>query len=386
MPTISKLSDTSYKINVSNIDISRAFPEGLVYDEESAENNTSGRIINGLVSVEFSPEAADVIRDKVSRELTLGLDLGDALAENKFLHALYSSPIPFSGMYGGISPSLEVDDDIDISSQLDALPLSFEFDLGAIDIGLNDTYRLKFIPDARGFDVYLENIDLVDSLEEEHPFALTLPFVISTIDNDNPVVEDGVPTGSVSESVDDAKVLFYEKDFTISGGEVLTRAVALSGIKDKGMVLDAYNSLFSLSMWRGENGLTVEDIELRPYSDHLCGVDPLGNSIQYIPLTGLSGSEQVGSANLIFSGNTTVKFLVGDIKYPFHPIFGITKTLFDVCTDDPEWTDVGPLAEQYIGGTEIEGVDVIHSWTGRKSIVVKKATLSSIGQSKLGGE
>ena len=385
MPFVSKLSDTSYNIVVSGSDITKAFPEDFTDIPVDITNTTSGKIIDGTVSVEFDPEAADIIRDKVSRKLNLGMDLGDILAENKFLHALYSSPIPFSGLYGSTSPSLDATDDVPISAQLDSLPTSFTFNLGAVQIGLNDTYRLKFIPDARGFDVYLENVDLEDNLLEDHPFALTLPFEISSIDVNNPVVEDGVPTKSVPGTVDDAKVLFYEKDFPISGGEVLTRAVALSGIRDRGMVIDAYNSLFTLSMWRGGNGVVVEDKALRPFSSHLCGVDPHGKSIQYLPLDGLVGSEQIGSGNLIFTGNTTVKFLVGEIRYPFNPIFGLTKTLFDICTDDEGWTDVGPLADQYIGGTGIEGVGVIHSWTGRKSIVAKKETLSSIGQSKLEG-
>ncbi len=385
MPLVSKLSDTSYKIVVSGADISRAFPENFIDEEGDITNNSSGLVINGTVSVEFDPEAADIIRDKVSRELTLDLDLGDKIAENKFLHALYSSPVPYSGIYQTLTPSLDATDDIPISSQLDSLPVSYTFDFGAVQIGLNDTYRLKFIPDARGFDVYLENTDMEDNLIEDHAFALTMPFVVSAIDVGNPVVHPGVSTLAAPATVDDAKVAFYEKNFSISGGEVLTRAIALSGIRDRGSVADAYNALFTLSMWRGAESVIVEEKDLRPFTSHLCGVDPGGAAIQYLPLTGLTGSEQVGSANMIINGDATVKFLVGEIRYPFNPIFGLLKTLFDVCTDDPGWTDVGPLAEQYIGGDGVAGVDVIHSWTGRKSTSIKKEPLSSIGQSKLGG-
>lgn len=385
MPLVSKLSDTSYNIVIDGSDITRAFNENLAPSETPSPNSSSGKIINGSVTAEFSSEVADIIRDKVSRELSLGMDLGDTLAENKFLHALYSSPVPFSGMYGNVSPSLDSTDSEVISAQIDSLPVSFDFDFGSVKIGLGDTYRIKFIPDARGFDIYLENVSMEDSLVEEHPFALTLLFTISSIDVNSPAVEDGVSQKSSSSSVDDARVLFYEKEFDISGGELLTRAMALSGIKDRGMIADAYNELFTLSMWRGGNGVIVEDKPLRPFTSHLCGVDPFGSSIQYLPLDGLFGTEQVGSGNLILSGTATVKFLVGEIRYPFNPIFGLTKTLFDVCKDDPGWTDVGPLADQYIGGTGVDGIDFIHSWTGRKSIVSKKENLSSIGQSKLGG-
>ena len=388
MPSISKLSDTSYKIKISSGDISRAFPEDFDLVPVNTEDNTSGKVIAGTVSLEITPEVADEIRDKVSRSLTLGMSLGDKLAENKFLHALFSSPIPFSGMYGKISPALEASDSEPIGAQLDALSISYELNFGSVSIGVNDTYRLKFIPDARGFDIWLENTDFEDNLEEEHAFALTLPFVISTLDLLNPVVSSGIPDKKVFGSLDDAKVAFYEKEFEVNGGEALTRAIALSGIRDRASVQDAYNSLFSLSMWRGGNDdVKVEEIDLRPYSSHICGVDPLGTSIQYLPLANLGGYDQMGfGVNLIFSGTTTVSFLVGEIRYPFNPVFGIAKTLFDVCIDDPGWTDVGPLVPQYIGGRGIEGVDVIHSWTGRKSIAPKRATLNSIGQSKLEGK
>ncbi len=385
MSLVSKLSDTSYRINVSEEDISRAFQENFTDIASEVFNNTSGKIIDGTVEVALTKDAADTIRRMVSNELTLGMDIGDKLAENKYLEALFCSPIPFSALYGSDVPSLNSDDAIPISAELDALTVSLNVDLGNVKIGINDTYRLKFIPDARGFDIRLENIDSASNLIEDHAFALTTTFIISALDISDPIVEDGIPPGSVSAIIDDEKVLFYEKDFSISGGEVLTRAFALSGFSDRGMVEDAYNSLFSLSMWRGVNSVEVEERDLRPFSSHLCGVDPLGTSIQYLPLSGLMGQEAIGSGNLILTGEVTVKFLVGNINYPIKPFFGVSKVMFDVCTDDPGWTDVGPLVEQYIGGEGIEGVGVIHSWTGRSSTRIKKETLSNIGQSILGG-
>ena len=384
MPLVTKLSDTSYKVKITDSDMSAAFPENFTFIPVNTDNTSSGKVISGSVLVEFTPEAADTIRDKVSRILSLGMDLGDPIAENKFLHALFSSPVPCAGMYGGAAPSLTPDDDIGISEALNSLSVSHEFNIGSIQIGVGDTYRLKFIPDARGFDISLENTNVEDSLLEDHPFVLTLPFVIAS-SLENPAVSSGAAGKSAAGSVDDARVMFYEKDYEIMIGEVLTRAFALSGIRDRGMLIDAYNDLFSLSMWRGGSGVDVVDPGMRPSSSHLCGVDPAGRSIQYLPLEGLIGSEQIAGVNLMFSGSAKVKFLVGNIRYPFNPIFGIRKVLFDVCKDDIGWTDVGPLAEQYIGGDGVEGVNVIHSWTGRTSTNVKKESLASIGQSKLGG-
>ncbi len=334
MALVSKLSDTSYRINISDGDISRAFSENFTEIESKIINDTSGKILNGNVEIVFDKDAADAIRRVVSSELTLGIDMGDKLAENKYLEALFCSPIPFASLNGGGTPTLTMDDAIPISSQLDSLPVSMSVDLGEVKIGINDTYRLKFIPDARGFDVLLENIDSADNLIEDHAFALTVPFVITSISLANPVVTDGIPPGSIFGTVDDAKVLFYEKDFSVSGGEVLTRSIALSIFTDKGMVHDAYNSLFSLSMWRGFDSVDVEETNYRPFSSHLCGVDPYGTSIQYLPLDDLSGYEQTGSSNLLFMGSTTVKFLVGDIRYPVKPFFGASKIMFDICTDD----------------------------------------------------
>ena len=385
MPLISKFSDTSYKVTIGESDITRAFPENFTDIETIVSNTSSGKVIDGSVVIEFTPDAAEAIRTKVSRELVLGLDLGDAVVNNRFLHALFSSPVPCAGMHEGVAPSLSDADDEGISSALDSMSVSYEFSISSLAIGLSDRYRLKFIPDARGFDIYLENVDMEDSLLEDHPFAITVPFVISSLDVNNPVVTDGVASKMSFGQVDDARVMFFEKEMSINVGEVLTRFFALSGIRDRGSLIDAYNALFTLSLWRGENGTSVSDSSLRPYTDHLCGVDPSRKAIQYLPLTGLIGREQVGHVNLIFSGTAIVKFLVGEVRYPFNPILGKNKILFDVCDDDEGWTDVGPLAEQYIGGVGVEGVDVIHSWTGRTSTNVKKESLASIGQSKLGG-
>ena len=385
MPSISKFSDTSYKVTIGGDDIARAFPENFTDIDTITNNTSSGKVIDGSVVIEFTPDAAEAIRAKVSRELILGMDLGDAVVNNRFLHALFSSPVPCAGMYGGVAPSLSSADDEAISAALNGLPISYEFSVSSLKIGISDRYRLKFIPDARGFDIYLENVDLEDNLLEDHPFAITVPFVISSLDVDNPVVTDGVASKMSFGQVDDARVMFFEKEMSINVGEVLTRSFVLSGISDRGSLIDAYNALFTLPIWRGENGTSVLDSSLRPYTDHLCGVDPSRKAIQYLPLTGLVGSEPLGHVNLIFSGTATVKFLVGEVRYPFNPILGNNKILFDVCKDDEGWTDVGPLAEQYIGGVGVEGVNVIHSWTGRTSTNVKKESLASIGQSKLGG-
>ncbi len=359
MASVIKISDTSYKINVSAGDISGSFSGDSFESINTHVGETSGKIIGATIAVEFSVDAADIIRRRVASELTLGMDMGDKLAENKYLEALFCSPVPFSSIFGGEVPSLTVDDDIDISGQLDNLSSSREINFGEIQIGMGDTYRLKFIPDARGFEVFLENIDLDDNLEEDHAFALTRPFVISTLDLDNPIVQDGVPPGSTHSSVDDAKVMFYEKELPVSGGEVLTRAIALSMFRDKGMIRDAYNALFSLPLWRS-SGVEVTEKGGRPYTSHLCGVDPYGTSIQYLQLEGLTATTMIGSANLTIRGNAVVKFLVGDIRYPVKPFFGIGKILFDICIDDPGWTDVGPLASQYIGGDGTTGENIIH--------------------------
>lgn len=381
MAEIQKLSDTSYKIVLGGGDISRAFPEN--FSQESIEGTPSGKVIDGTVAVEITPDVADIIRDKVSRELTLGLQFGDLMAENKFLHALFSSPMPFSGLFGELSPALNVEDIAAIEQSLKTIPRTFECSMGG-SIGVGDRYRLKFIPDARGFDIRLENIDVLDDLTESHSFAVSVPFTISSLDIDNPIVSDGTPSAGYSSSIDDAKVMFYEKDFPINGGELLTRAMALSQV-DRGMWMDAYISLFGLSFWRGASGISVEELGSRPFASHLCGVDPSGNAIQYLPIDGLEGRIQEGSSNLLLSGFAKVQFLVGEIRYPFNPIFGLRKTLFDICIDDPAWSDVGPLALQYIGGDGVEGVEVIHSWTGRKSSSPKSEMLSAIGQTKLGG-
>ena len=384
MPSVQKLSDTSYNIVLSERDISAGYSGG---DDggDSSGTGTSGTVVNGVsVSVEFTPEVADTIRDKVSRELTFGLDFGDKLASNKFLHALYSSPVPFSGIYGTDAPALDNEDIEAISNALSNLPRSFTFQFGSVNIGNGDTYRLKFTPDARGFDVKLENTGVENILTSSHAFAISVPFTIVSLDTEHDAVEPGVASPSSSSSVEDAKVMFYNKDCEINGGEVLTRAIALSQ-RDRGAVIDAYNTLFSQSMWRSGGAGAVAPLGGRPYSDHLCGVDPSSTALQYLPLSGLTGTEQINSINLLFKGTANVSFLVGEIRYPFNPIFGATKTLFDICIDDPGWTDVGPLAEQYIGGTGTSGVDVIHSWTGRVGTYAKKATLASIGQSRLGG-
>ncbi len=386
MAIVSKLSDTSYRINISDGDMTRAFPENFTEIDSEVINNTSGKILTGTVEVVFDKDAADAIRRMVSNVLTLDLDMGDKLAENKYLEALFCSPVPFSALYGGHIPFLTADDDAGISSLLSGLDTSMSVSFSGMPIGVGDTYRLKFIPDARGFDIYLENLDLVNNLTESHAFALTAQFIISSVAFDDPVVENGFAPASSFKSVNDAKVGFYEKSSVISGGELLSRAIHLSGFKDRGMVVDAYNSLFSLSMWRGLNGVKIEETDLRPYSDHLCGVDPSGTAIQYLPISGLVRTEQRGSSNLLLAGEATVIFLVGDIRYPVKPFFGASKVLFDVCVDDPGWTDVGPLAGQYIGEEGTEGVDVIHSWTDRRSTQIKKETLAAIGQSVLGGK
>ncbi len=383
MSLISKLSDTSYKIRISEGDMTRAFPEDFTEIQGKALDNSSSKTVSASIEIVFDKDAADKIRKMVSSELTLGLNMGDKLNENKYLEALFCSPVPFAGIYGSLSPSLTADDGDPINSQLENLPVSMSVAL-AVEIGIGDSYRLKFIPDARGFDIILENVSIADNLEEDHAYALTVPFVISTLDMDNPLVEDGSPAETTLFSVDDSKVLFYEKDFNIKGGETLTRTFALSGFNDRGAIRDAYSALFSLSMWRSGEG-SVGGINLEPFASVLCGVDPLGTSIQYLPLDGLTGWHQVGSGKYLVMGQTKVLFLVGDIRYPVKPFFGVSKTMFDVCTDDPGWSDVGPLASQYIGGEGVTGPNVIHSWTGRKSMRIRREDLEAIGQTKLGG-
>ncbi len=389
MAIVSQLSETEYKINITDGDLVRAFPENFTEIESEFKNDSSMKTVSGTVEVFFDKDAADTIRKMVSSELTLGLNMGDRLAENKYLEALFCSPLPFTGLYGdgGSVPTLTPEDQSAIKNGLDSLSVSTSVSLGNIKIGIGDRYILKFIPDARGFDIILENTDQFTNFTEDHAFALTVPFVISNLDVTNPIVEDGLANSSTLGTVDDTKVLFYEKDFSISGGELLTRTIALSGFhSDRGSLRDAYNSLFSLSMWRGSGGVMVEELDVRPYTSHLCGVDPSGTAIQYLPLDGMKGYEQPGSANFLISGNATVKFLVGDVRYPVKPFFGVAKAIFDICMDDQGWTDVGPLASQYVGGDGVTGEDVIHSWTGRRSTSIKREYLATIGQSNLGGD
>ena len=193
----------------------------------------------------------------------------------------------------------------------------------------------------------------------------------------------GVPAFYSQAAIEDRRVALFTKTTDIGINNGLNRAIFFLGLRDKEKVYDAYYGLFSLPLWRSEDGISVEESNNASRSSHICGIDPSNRSVMYIPTALLNTESPLGSTLTYMSGTAEVSYLVGDVQFPFAPRIGHTSSIFDICTNDQGWTDVGPVAKQYIGEEGADGGDVIHSWTGRKTMQLIKESLSRIGQTKL---
>ncbi len=376
-------TDTSYRIEVTAGDIELEAISANTEKEREPNGNPSGLVLFADIEISLTEEATDAIRELASSAVSMDMSMGDRLTENEFLRALFSMPIPVASIFDGEMPELEDEDKIQADASLASLIISREATFGTVPIGASDRYRLKFIPDARGMSVVLDNIETENNINETHPFALSSDFVISSLGEENEVVDIGVPSLSSQTTIEDKRVVLFTKTIDIGISDGLSRAIFFSGLQDREKVYDAYYGLFSLPLWRSGSGISVIENNSSSRSSHICGIDPSNRSVLYIPTAPLSTESPVGSTLVHMRGTVEVSYLVGDVQYPFPLRIGQTSSIFDICTNDQGWTDVGPVAKQYIGDVGIEGEDVIHSWTGRRTIQLVKENLSRIGQARL---
>lgn len=366
MVAITKIADGRYEADIGSGSIEKAVSANSVDVTEfhMSSNQTFVAEIKIIVSKEFCDRARALSSSRISLDSYDGSDSSGVT----IIRGIMSSQIPLAEAAGpdGKIPVLSPEEVNDIGEDLHNVQRDFEVTItGEIKNGTQ--YVLRFMPDARGFDIKLVPLGDPYPLFELHPYVVTDPFVIDTL---GPEYLSGSNGQILLASLDDAKVFVKNRPAPCKLYDGLPNEVQSMADTDLAMQMtDIYIEIANMIFWRNPLFESVE-IPGEPFMSITYGVGLTGKALVYADLSQLTATSTAGGASQTNAliGIADTFFVYGDIRYPADPVLSAFKPKFDIITDSEEWTKYGPISERYVG-SELNAIEAttIFSWEGRSS-------------------
>jgi len=404
MPLISRDDAGNINLRLDGGDVAVSIANNGSHTYGSSES--TGKSFGGTINVIFTRKYSYPVRKTCQSRLDLGVGLGTSANNSSFANAIWSSPIPIAPVR-----------DTPLPESPEIPPMATTDMDQEFSVSFSGTFKeggRYVIVSAVGMkSIHLSLVDVTNGgvIAMDHPGVATNPFTIppppdesDLFDDDAPADDEGDGGGEMpylspmeTYSVEDANVHLITVEKKTSLTDVFYAEVLRAKGKMKKKLIGAYIALLEEMKWdeggapnggfsSGEGGEEGGGNDLPPsiVQNTMCGVDVTGHYLHFVELAGRTVTRFKGSVVEFFvNQNFEFKYYYGDIMYPANPSLGNHKVVFDIITDSQFWTDNGPTAGEYEGGSG-GSCDYIFSWEGRngKSPISMTAAMAGLNKNK----